>query len=330
MIDESGPTQETGNPRAGPTPPALPAKAPATPAAPARARDRPDHRRPGRGGSGFTLIELLVVIAIIAILASLLLPALSRAKARAQAVQCQSNLRQLTLAWQMYADASDDRLPYCHDCGTHGGPNSPWVWVSGWLDLTDPRKPANWDVTQDLARSPLWQEAGASPGIWRCPADKTTGTNPQGRRLPRVRSCSINPAVGGPSEPTCEGVPWLDFTGFHVFSKLGAMVDPGPARTFVFLDERAETLGEGVFFLSMDGSPDKPGTTAFYDYPGRAHAGAGSFSFADGHVETRKWLDPRTTPTHLAPSGSGYPPEVPSPNNPDLRWLQDRCTRRIR
>ena len=98
----------------------------------------------------------------------------------------------------------------------------------------------------------------------------------------------------------------------------------------MFLDERAETPGEGVFYLSMDGSPDKPGTTAFFDYPACAHNGAGSFSFADGHVEGKKWLDPRTTPARLTPSGSDYPPEVPSPNNQDLRWLQDRCTRRLR
>ncbi len=282
------------------------------------------------GPSAFTLIELLVVIAIIAILASMLLPALGKAKAKAQAIQCQGHLRQLTLAWGLYAGDSDDRLPYCHNCGTHGGPNSPYAWVSGWLDLTTPGKRDNWDVEQDVMKSPLWRQGANAAAIWHCPADKSTGITPQRQRVPRVRSYSINPAVGGPSETTCGGVPWLDFSDFHVFYKLGGMVDPGPSGTFVFLDERAETLGEGVFYLSMDGSPAKPGTAAFYDYPGRAHSGAGSFSFADGHVETKRWLDPRTTPTTLPPSGSGYPPEVPSPNNPDLRWLQDRCTARIR
>ena len=108
------------------------------------------------------------------------------------------------------------------------------------------------------------------------------------------------------------------------------MRDPGPSQTFVFLDERVETLGESVFYLSMDGSPDKPGITAFFDYPACSHNSAGSFSFADGHTESKKWLDPRTTPAKLMPSGAGYPPEAPSPNNQDIRWLQDRCTRRLR
>ena len=282
------------------------------------------------GRSAFTLIELLVVIAIIAILASMLLPALGKAKTKAQGIQCQSNLRQLTLAWHFYAGDSDDRLPFCHNCGTHGGPNSPYVWVSGWLDLTNPQKRDNWDVAQDLEKSPLWNQGAKAPAVWRCPADKTTGLNPQGQRMPRVRSYSINPPVGGPSEPDCGGVPWLDFSGFTVYYKLGDMLYPGPSQIFVFLDERVETLGEGVFYLSMDGSPDKPGTTAFFDYPACAHNGAGSFSFADGHVETKKWLDPRTIPAKLTPSGSGYPPEVRSPNNQDIRWLQDRCTRPVR
>jgi prepilin-type N-terminal cleavage/methylation domain-containing protein/prepilin-type processing-associated H-X9-DG protein len=271
---------------------------------------------------GFTLIELLVVIAIVAILASLLLPALGKTKTKAQGIQCQGNLRQLTLAWRLYAEDSNDRLLYCHNCGTHGGPNSPYVWVSGWLNLDDPRKPDNWDVTQDLVKSPLWRYCGNAPRIWRCPADKSTGINPQGQAVPRVRSFSMNPSVGGASELTCGGISWLNFTDYRAFRKLGDMLNPGPSRIFVLLDERVETLSEGVFYLMTENADN------FRDYPGCAHNGAASFSFADGHTQTKKWLDPRTTPAQLAHVGSGYGLDTPSPSNQDLNWLQYHCTSR--
>lgn len=280
--------------------------------------------------TGFTLIELLVVIAIVTILASLLLPALGKAKTQAQAVSCQSNLRQLTLAWHFYADENGDRLPYCHNCGTHGGPNSPSVWVSGWLDLTTPSKRDNWDIEKDVKNSPLWRLGANSAGIWRCPSDKTMGKNPQGQSLPRVRSYSINPPAGGPSERNCGGVPWLDFVNYQVYYKQSQMVSPGPAETLVFLDERAETLSESVFFLSMKGYPDKPALASFYDYPGAFHSGAGSFSFADGHTALRKWQDLRTTPPRVTPVGSGYGLEIPSHTNRDIFWLQDHCTRKTK
>ena len=289
------------------------------------------HGRWFRSRIAFTLMELLVVIAIIAILASLLLPTLLLAKQKAQGIQCMNNHRQLTYAWMLYTDDNGDKFPYA-------SPDDPYIydpaaWMCGFLDF-DPTNRSNWDVTQDIQRSPLWTYAGKSAAIFRCPADKSVvrpATGPfAGQQVPRVRSMSMSMWVGGiPSglhfSPGFDSPPW------HTFQRGSDLTDPGPSMTALFWDQREDSSNMGNFLIDMLGFPDQPDLLEFdEDIPGSYHDRAGGLSFTDGHSEIRRWRDPRTMPPlRKDQSWIADSAPIPSPNNPDLIWLQQRATRRI-
>ncbi len=283
-----------------------------------------DYGRGRNAGVAFTLIELLVVIAIIGILAALLLPGLGKSKCHAQGIYCQSNFRQQITAWLMYVHDCQDRLPFGHKHPDLNLPDDRYTWVQGFMDWNTPTKPDNWDPMLHVAQSPVAPYLGNSFAVWRCPGDRSTGTPPSGDRVPRVRSISINPFVGGDVDSRCpERYIWDSWVSWR---KLSQMIDPGPARTFVFIVERPESIVEGSFWLSDKGFLTYPQSIEIDDWPGLSHARADSLAYADGHCELRKWKDPRTTPNSI--SGQGYPPyATPSPNNPDIIWLQERFTR---
>jgi prepilin-type N-terminal cleavage/methylation domain-containing protein/prepilin-type processing-associated H-X9-DG protein len=272
-----------------------------------------------RVAEAFTLIELLVVIAIIAILAAMLLPALGKAKFKAQGIMCMSNHKQLTLAWKMYTDDNRDRLLHASDGGPDPDENQ-YAWVTGWINF-DPRNRSAWDVNQDLVKSPLWNYCGKNAAIWKCPADHSS-VLVGGVAKPRVRSMSMNFWFGG-----FGGVDGgLSGGGWRLYFKMSDLVDPGPTRTWLFLDMRQDSIDIGNFATDMTGWPDKWVLTGFYDLPGFYHNRACGFSFADGHSEIKRWLDPRTTPALL---DSGEIGDVfRSPRNRDVVWLQERSTRK--
>ena len=268
---------------------------------------------------GFTLIELLVVIAIIAILAGMLLPALGKAKSKATGISCLNNHKQLALAWRMYSEDSDDVIPFAY--APAAGENSYRGWAVGVLNF-DGNNRSNWDVQKDLARSPLVPYIGGSYGVFKCPADKST-VQANGQTLPRVRSMSMNNWVGGNQGAYggWSGPEW------RVYLKLSDFKDPGPSSTWVLLDEREDSINDGFWVVDMRGYPDGGRTLKMVDYPASYHNRAGGFSFADGHSEIKKWIDPRTTPQLR--KGALLRLNVPSPNNVDVTWLQERSTRKI-
>ncbi len=260
----------------------------------------------GRPRTGaFTLVELLVVIAIIGILAGLLFPAIAKAKNSGKVTACLNNLRQLQLAWTMYADDHDGRL--VRNDYVIGNPHpSRASWVQGRLDYA-PSNPANTNSGLFLDESlSLFAPYLRSPNIYRCPSDRSSVLI-NGIPQSRVRSYGMNWALA--SERSTE---------VTVIKRFSDIQEPAPSKMFVFIDQHPDFVSDPHFHMTLAAG----GQSMFLDVPSANHGGSGTLTYADGHAERRKWVDQRTKPEVKYRNSSAL--SLPSPNNEDIAWLQER------
>jgi hypothetical protein len=272
-----------------------------------------------------------VVIAVIAILASLLLPALARAKAAAYTVVCLNNLKQVQLAWHMYAQDNNDRLvPNDGEFNTQK-PSFPLSWVKSTGDggmsfggYEGPSYPGctnlEWLVNDRYAAFAAYIKA---PGVYKCPADKST-VKIDGRILPRSRSYTLNQWLG-PWDIQTPVFLYKEMPPLEPAIKLRDIVNPLPVDRLVFVDTHPGWIYDTEF---APPPPVPPGVApwAFLSFPAAHHNGVGCLSFADGHVEKHKWLDKRTKISESLRQdyGLGGYIQLDQRTNPDVRWMEQR------
>lgn len=276
----------------------------------------------------FTLVELLAVIAIIAILAAILLPALASARERSRGIYCLNNTRQLTLAWQLYADDHEGRLPYnLVMAGTSLRTNINWVNnVMDWSVL-------NSDNTNlaTITEASLGAYVVGMTAIYHCPSDQALSAEQKAAGwTQRIRSYSMNAMVGNAGSASAGGGN-VNNPGYRQFFKIEQM--PHPADIFVFLDEHPDSIDDGYFINRDTSSSAGWGMNSitineWRNLPASYHNNSAAFSFADGHATLHRWLRAATVVPAVA-HVANLPiqiPATPVSEDDDFAWVMSHTS----
>jgi len=250
--------------------------------------------------SAFTLPELLVVVGMVALMVPAFTPALSRTSSAAQSVRCLNNTKQLIDAWQVYARDNNDKLASVqHGVDAKGGNYDPSIgpaWAAGWLDWTTSSDNTNLAFLVNERNASLAKYVGQKTNVFKCPADTSlSSTQKRFGWTQRVRSYSASVGIG---EGNAEAGPFAPIYR-HVL-RTSDLQYPGPAETFVYVDENADSINDPAFFSPLQ--------TGWYYIPAARHDQAGTFSFADGHAELHRWIG---SLRHANTNSS----------DPDLHWV---------
>lgn len=221
--------------------------------------------------NAFTLVELMVVMAVILILASLLVGAMRNAQAGANQISCMNRMHQLQLAWMLYLDEHNDQLPL-NQTIPNTGRNSLGSWVTG-----NPKEDKD---TSSIELGTLYPYV-RSAAIYRCPGDYSVVT---GTKQFRTRSYSISRYMNGDGAGS---------SNTRIKRTHPAIILPGPASVFVFIEEHEDSLWAGSFDVADRSGFSLSASTGWTSTQSSRHSQGCNLTFADGHNEYWRWTEPK-------------------------------------